>query len=324
MNIFKKKRFFLFFIRAAVAITLLSLLIWNIRGGEIVDSIARIMLSPLLLSVFSLYASILLGSFNQYILFQPILKLPFHKFILSYFKAFVASFFFPSQVGDASIIVFLKPKGLYYSQSFSVYLWDKIITFLIYVSILFLFLSGLMGYYELLNPFLLVVIFILILVLLYLILTLKYFQRIEGLIGRVSSFIKNSVTEIIKYARFHPTRLLINFSLTFVKIFLVMSCYYFIFSAFGYTSPFWGIGISCIASGIVAYLPISIQGIGTVEATAVWIFGRLEIGPADVLSGFLLLRVFNYALAIVVFGLICLIREKSEASTGANFEPEQG
>lgn len=308
----KTKRVLLLSARAVIAITLLGALIWNIRAGEIFDSLARIALSFLLSSILSLYASILLGSFNQYVLFQPILKLPFNKFILSYFKAFVTGIFFPGQIGDASIIYFLKPSGLYYSQSFSIYLWDKFITFIIYAGILFLFLSRLKGYHDFFIPLSLILLLVFSAGFLYLFSTLKYFQSLGGWMGRARLFMKNSASEILKYAGTYPVRLLINFNITCIKIFLVMSCYYFMFSAFGYRLSFWNIGISSIASGFVAYLPISIQGIGTVEATAVWIFGRLKIGPADVLSGFLLLRICGYLFAIVAFCLTCLMEYKKD------------
>jgi uncharacterized membrane protein YbhN (UPF0104 family) len=308
----RKKRLLLLSARIGIAIIFIGFLIWFARIEEILCSFSRITWPSLLLAVLLLYASIILGSFNQYLLFQPILKISFKKFTLFYFKAYIAGLFFPSQVGDASIIFFLRSSGLRYSQSFSIYLWDKYITLLLYAGILFLFLSELTGYPIFFIPVIFVIFLGFSVGILYFISMVGNYRSSEGLTGRFSAFLKNITFEILQYVRTYPSRLIINFSLTCVKIFLVMSCYYFIFTAFGYSVSLFKIGISSIASGIVAYLPISIQGIGTVEAAAVWVFGCLGISPADVLSGFLLLRACGYILAIIAFGVICLIKAEDK------------
>ncbi len=47
----------------------------------------------------------------------------------------------------------------------------------------------------------------------------------------------------------------------------------------------------CAASaGLIAYLPLSLNGIGTVEATGIVLFGALGLPPAAVLAAYLLLR----------------------------------
>jgi len=294
--------------RISIAAILIIFLIRLARVEEILNSLSRITWPSLSLATLFLYASILLGSFNQYLLFQPLLIISFKQFIRSYFKAYIAGLFFPGQVGDASIIFFLRHSGPRYSQNFSIYLWDKYITLLLYAGILFLFLSDITGYSIFFIPVILVIFLGFSAGMLYFVSMLGNYRSLEGWLGRFSTFLKNMTSEILHYAARYPLRLLINLSLTCIKILLVMSCYYFIFSALGYVISLWKIGISSIASGIIAYLPVSIQGIGTVEAAAVWIFGHLNISPADVLSGFLLLRACGYILNIAVFSLICLIK----------------
>jgi uncharacterized membrane protein YbhN (UPF0104 family) len=304
----KTQRLLLLSARISVAVILIVFLIRLARVEEILNSLSRIRWPSLSLAILFLYASILLGSFNQYFLFQPILRISFRKFIRSYFKAYIAGLFIPGQVGDASIIFFLRHSGPRYSQNFSIYLWDKYITLLLYAGVLFLFLSDLTGYSIFFIPVILTIFLGFSAGMLYSVSILGNYEYLEGWLGRISTSLKNITFEIAHYAGSYPLRLLINLSLTCIKILLVMSCYYFIFSALGYMVSLWKIGISSIASGIIAYLPISIQGIGTVEAAAVWIFGQLNISPADVLSGFLLLRACGYVLAIAVFSLIFLMK----------------
>lgn len=309
----KRKRLLLLSVRIGIAAILIVFLIRLARVEAIFNSLSRITFPSLSFAVFLLYTSILLGAFNQYFLFQPILKISFKKFTRSYFKAYIAGLFFPSQVGDASIIFFLRNSGLRYSQSFSIYIWDKYITLLIYAGIVLLFLFDMASYPVFYIPIILILFFSISAGMLYFLSKLGHFLPFEGWLGRLSALLKNITSEILDYAATYPSRLLVNLSLTFVKIFLVMCCYYYIFAAFGYTLPLWKTGISSIASGIVAYLPISIQGIGTVESAAVWIFGRLEIGAADVLSGFLLLRASGYILAGIISLLMCAIKAEGKS-----------
>ncbi len=304
-----RKRILLFFAKISVAVFLIFFLIWKARIGEILNSFSRIALPSLAISILLLYISIFLGCVNQYLLFKPILKVSFYKYIFSYFKAYITGLFLPSQVGDASIIFFLRYSGLHYSKSFSVYLWDKYITLFLYVLIFIIFLSDMLGYQMFFIPIFLVLFLCLSIGSIYLILTMGNNIQ-EGWIGHLNSLLKTITFEITKYAKIYPWRLLNNFFLTCIKILIVMACYHSMFSAFGHKTALWRIGVASIASGIVAYLPISIQGIGTVEATAIGIFGRLNINSTDVLSGFLLLRACGYIFASIIFCLLCFIKIK--------------
>lgn len=51
------------------------------------------------------------------------------------------------------------------------------------------------------------------------------------------------------------------------------------------------------SAGLVAYLPISFNGIGTVEVSAITLFGRIGVPAASVLAVYLVLRVLTLAIA---------------------------
>lgn len=295
------------FARAIVAVVLLVILISYVKTDELIGSLLKAWLPYLLLAIFYQYASVLIGSINQYILFQPFLTLPFRQFASSYFKAFVAGLLFPGQLGDVSIVLFLKSQGLYYSQSLAVYMWDKCITLIFYLGMVFMVLTDLMGYPKFLSPILLLGLVIFSAFLVYSVSTFGLFRFFERWAGSFIQFAQNTVSQIFIYGRRHPIRLLFNCILTCLKFFLVMSCYHAVFTSLGYVLSVWKVGVSSIASGIVAYIPISIHGLGTVEATAMWIFGRLNVASSDVLSSFLVLRASVYILAFFIFGLICLL-----------------
>ena len=306
----KSKRLLAIIARVSTAVIILVFLIWHVKTDEFIQSLERVSLLYLSLAVFCLYASILIGSLNQYILFQPSLNIPFKQFALYYFKAFTAGLLLPGQYGDASIVVFLKSKGLDYSHSFSIYLWDKFITLFFYLSIVLLFIIDFMGCSTFSLFIFLIMLAIITVLILYCILTFRYLKPIGRWTGRLINFIQNSISQMFRYAREYPIRLLINSILTCLKLFFVMLCYHAVLASLGYFLSVWKVGVSSITSGIIAYIPISIHGLGTVEATAIWVFGRLSVTPADVLSSFLLLRVSVYILAILVFSTICLVDER--------------
>lgn len=298
------------FARVFVAILLLIILIYYVKSDKLIESLLKAWIPYLVLAVFYQFASIVVGSINQYILFQPFLSFPFKRFAQSYFKAFIAGLLFPGQMGDVSIVVFLKTEGLYYSQSLAVYIWDKCISFILYLGIALAVLAGLMGYPKLLSLILLLGFAALSALFLFSLFKFKLFKSFERWRERFVQLAQNTVSQIFTYGREHSTRLLVNCILTCFKFLLVILCYYAVFTSFGYSLSIWKVGLSSMASGIVAYVPISIHGIGTVEAIAMWILGRLNISPSDVLSGFLVLRAGLYLFSFFVFGLICLLDKK--------------
>lgn len=303
-------------IRVGVALVLIVLLISHVRAELLVQSVRKVLFPYFILALFFQYASVLLGSLNLYILFRPFLDITFPRFCCSYFKAFTAGLLMPGQFGDASIVLFMNSKELNYSRTFSVYVWDKYITLVFYLGIVFIFVSEIMNYSDWVPIAVMIGAGCVLFVLIYIITKFALFRAVNGWIGRLVRFIHNSAVEIMSYAKFHPFRLMINGVLTCFKLFFVMLCYHFILAALGYDLSIVSVGISSIASSVVAYLPISLHGVGTVEATAMWVFGRLNVSSVDVLSGFLLLRLSIYTLALIVFTLVVVIEGKNALRNG--------
>lgn len=307
----KAKRALGLTVRSGASVILLIILLWYVNTDELLESLERVSLFYLLLAVAYQYASILLGTLNQYLLFDPVLRVPFRSFVLPYFRAFVTGLLLPGQFGDASIVLFLKSKGSDYSQSFSIYLLDKYITLFFYLGIVLTFILDLMGYPRFFSVVLLLLLGVISAVLFYSVPAISPTKPARQWFRRVVGFIENTLSQLFDYARAYPLRLLLNCILTSLKVFFVMSSYHAILVSLGYSLSVWEVGLSSFASGAVAYIPVSVHGVGTVEATALWIFGRLGVSPADVLSSFLILRVSVYIFAILILGVIALANDRS-------------
>lgn len=100
-----------------------------------------------------------------------------------------------------------------------------------------------------------------------------------------------TLREMLETSRRHPRRLGANLALTVVKTMLTGLAYYCVFRALSMhdLSP-WAVTLVAAGSSIVAYLPVSFNGMGTVEAAGIALFGRMGVPPDAVLSAYLALR----------------------------------
>lgn len=313
----KQKRSLGIIVRLTLGILLVILLIWNVSIEKLLFSIAQTSLPYLFLAISYQYASILLGSFNQYILFSAFSNLPYKTFLTAYFKAYAFGLLLPSQIGDASIAYFLKSEGLYYSQTLSVYILDKFLTFILYVLVLFLFLGDIMGYPEIISLSLLIALGFLMSIVFYIIVRLTSFFPESWRENRLMRFIHNLSSQLIFFAKHYPSLLLINFLLTLLKLGLVMFCYHAMFTALDYSLSVWKVGLAALASGIVGYIPVSIQGLGTVEAVALLNFKTLGVSPPDVLVCYLVLRSNSYVAACLSYGATFIAKRNGSTERNA-------
>lgn len=298
----KQKRSFGIIIRLTLGILLVLLLIWNVSIEKLIQSLAQVSFSHFFLAISYQYASIILGAFNQYILFTAFSNLSYKTFFFAYFKAYAFGLLLPSQIGDASIAFFLKSEGLYYSQTLSVYILDKFLTFILYVSVLFIFMGDIMGYPAIISLLLLIALGFLMSLVFYIIIKLTSSFPVSWQENRLMRFIHNLSSQLFFFAKHHPFLLLINFFLTCFKLGLVMLCYHAMITALDYSLSIWKVGLAALASGIVGYIPVSIQGLGTVEAVALLNFKTLGVSPPDVLVCYLILRSNSYVAACLAYG----------------------
>ena len=70
------------------------------------------------------------------------------------------------------------------------------------------------------------------------------------------------------------------------------------------------------ACALVAYVPVSFNGIGTVEMAGVFVFGHLGIPGAGVLAAILCLRLIVIALAWIPASLWLARAGRSDEKTG--------
>lgn len=91
---------------------------------------------------------------------------------------------------------------------------------------------------------------------------------------------------------------LANAVLTCIKVLLSGLAYWFILMSIAATAPSFAVTtVISQSAGLIAYIPISFNGLGTVEVSAVALFRTAGLGSAVVLSTYLILRTTTLAVA---------------------------
>ena len=122
-----------------------------------------------------------------------------------------------------------------------------------------------------------------------------------------------TAAEVVRIVITRPRLLVVNLVLSLLKVGLTGISYWLVIRGLSAAvPPLQNVTIAAISSGLVAYLPLSANGIGTVEVAGAGLFGELGIGLDVVLSMYLVLRLVNILLAWVpaVFVLPDLLRTR--------------
>ncbi len=137
---------------------------------------------------------------------------------------------------------------------------------------------------------------------------------LPGRAGKAGVFIGAALAEAARFAFAHPVLLSLNFLLTVLKICLTGAAYWCMFNALGFPqASVLEIAPLVAITSLVAYLPISFNGIGTAEAAGIAVFGSVGMPPAAVLGTYLILRVLGLASAWIPAASWLLLVRRREA-----------
>jgi uncharacterized membrane protein YbhN (UPF0104 family) len=253
-------------------------------------------------AAFSIIFATLLGAFNAYILLDRQNSIRWTIFLPIYWLAWAASLITPGQIGDiATISTLLKKQKIDWHLSLGRSLLDKLISFIVMAALasigLYLTSKNSLNIDISEKSILLMSISIGILILLLRSKFNMYFSpKIDGARGLIGRTLKEAKLTLYQY----PTKVIVNIILTIAKISLIGLCYWCIFRGLGADeiSLFMTITLSS-ASSLVAYIPISFNGIGTVEASGLLLFSEIGLTTSNILAGFLALRLLVMLLAFL-------------------------
>ena len=257
-------------------------------------------------------AGTLIGAVAVHMLLNIEKRLPFRQFLPVYWTAWAVGLVFPGQVGDmATMATMLRSHNLSPEITLGRTLADKLVSLALMVASALWAVHGYSFFPLLLALCALGVAGAALL--------LRGRHRLPGREffrrNKAAQFLAAALAEVARFSQAHPVLIAVNVVLTAVKIALTGTAYWCVFNAFGFhqTSPLDVVFLVAITS-LVAYIPISFNGIGTAEAAGIAVFGTVGISPAAVLGTYLVLRALGLALAWIPAGLwLMLARPGNQA-----------
>lgn len=277
--------------RVLFGVVLLGALFYYVNPVSVLPFLKQIQPAWILAASGVIVLATLIGATNLYLLFGDNRSLKFGEFLPLYWTSWAVGLVVPGQVGDlASITTLLHRRGHVWQAVLSRSLLDKFISSVVLLTIaligiarwvaadilawfvLALLASGIAGIYLAIR-------------------LRKYAKRSVGLMARALRFLDLLRQQVWECCSQHPQRVALNFFLTVVKTGLIGASYWCVFRALGYADiPLLEVIPLVAASSLVAYLPVSFNGIGTVEAVGLILFSSLKIADPAVLTAYLLLR----------------------------------
>jgi uncharacterized protein (TIRG00374 family) len=258
-----------------------------------------------------IFLQIIISGINVWMILTHDIKLKLYLFLKHYFTSLALSFITPAQLGDVSISYFLVKENIPVSKTLAAYTVDKFSMFLIYLSVtaigILLFIPQAAIYSFVIGVSGIAILFILFFLFKKGIKIPRFTGFIEKIIIQVSKLINDIKSIPLKYIAF-------NFMGNIIKFLLLSFAYFAGFKSFGQYVQWPDIGILPIMSGLVAYLPISIGGIGTVEFTAIELFNKIGISSSIVLSVYFFLRMSNYIIMLILLGITRIFYLKKSES----------
>lgn len=297
-------------LRAFVGVSIIFLLVYIFDYKEIVSAFQSIDIRFIFLVGLVILGSTLLGAVGMYLLVSRGDEILFSRFLPVYWASWAIGIVVPGQVGDvASISLLLKRLGFEWSVILARSLVDKVITLFLMSALAIYGIISFAKVDQLSSNAILWIIFWLVLVTTLFVWMQKRFTEIfSSKKSRISGFISRTLKEIVSTILNYPFRVIANLLITFFKIILIGSAYWFMFKALGHDEiSLWEVIPLVAASSLIAYLPISLNGIGTVEITGILLFSYIGLPEATVLTTFLSMRVMVLLLAWLPASLILIV-----------------
>lgn len=281
------------YLRVVAGLALLAALIISVDGGALLEQFARFRLDYVALAAACIIVATFLGSGNAYLVVAIDAPVSYGRFVSYYWLSWALGLVVPGQIGDiASLTYLMNRAGLDWRKIVARALLDKLISFAVMVALAGAALLTLPARLNVDTRTLGWIAAILLVVVFggYLVTRVILPNAKRGSAWLVN--IRSSITDVSTFVRDHPALVTVNLVGTTIKILLIGTAYWFVFMAGGAEDPRWlQIVLLVTVSSLVAYIPISFNGLGTVEITGVLLFSLLDLGEELVLSSYLVLRV---------------------------------
>ncbi len=274
-------------LRWGAAVLLFGLLFWLVDPGELLTTLSHADLSLILALAGLSVVWLFLGALNVWILLRRLGTIPLASFAGVYLLSWSMSLLIPGQLGDATQIVLLRRYGIEAARSAAAYVIDKSLSLGMFV------LIGAYGVMRFAGDVSLETAFFVLLAGVLLAAGLVF-----GVVAvaprswfpqRLREFRKSFYTSVTSFAD-RPALVGLNAAISIVKWLVMAAMYYIAFAASSVFISFESAATIPVVSSLVAYVPITIAGIGTMEWTAIGLFDSVGVSPVAVVGAYVIMR----------------------------------
>jgi uncharacterized membrane protein YbhN (UPF0104 family) len=293
-------------LQVTVAALLIAAVVRFVDWRALAATLAAIEPASVVAAAACLVAAVLIGAFDLRVLLGAVARVPYRTVLRVYVIAWSSHLALPGSAGDAVQVLLLEDADVGYGDGARIYLTDKLATLAVNL--------GLVGsgawwvFGDWVRPAVLLAVVgggiaagVAV--------TVVARRAGGGLAGRVARFL----TAPVGYARRHPGRLAINLAGTVAKLAVTAASAWWVLRGLGAEAPFGAVLVAHFTAGLVAYLPVAFNGIGTVEIAAVALYGALGVPPPEVVALYVVLRGLVFALALIGLAVAALGRRRADA-----------
>lgn len=292
-------------LRLALGLGILALLVAYLGPATLAQHLATADPAWLALAVLVLVVATLIGAVNLYLLLPATGRPPLPGFVGLFWIAWAVGLVVPGQVGDmGTIAVGLRRRGYAWHTAIGRNLLDKGLSLAVLAAL------ATWGLWRWFGPAKALAAlgalgaggFLAALGALWLVGTLS--ERLALRARQALDLGVAALADARVTARLYPGLVALNAALTVVKFALVTAAYGCVMGSIGVRGVAVADLLSVVAaSSLIAYIPVTANGVGTAEAVGIALFGALGVPAAAVLSAYILLRLLVMALAWVPVGL---------------------
>jgi len=297
------------YLRLLIGLGLFTFLIYRVGPDRFYLTFTTTKILYVFLSMAVLVSVMFLNALSFKILLDPYApNMPFFRLMKYLLYSVAVGIFFPANTGQFSLVYFLKKENISIGTGTAVILLNKIGNILLCGT---LALSSFSLFFSKKDTLRLSTLFLFgCISVCFLLFTPKGINLFKKLLGNYAKIFTGFSNTISTYFKKYKVNLLLSLFVILVSWGVIALGILMAFFAFGISCPFWKIlFINCMVT-IIAFIPISVAGLGIREASAVFLYHQIGLPEASVLSAQLLIFCINYLFIGIIF--IFLVRERFE------------
>lgn len=277
------KRTIKFLLRLSISFAILGILLWNINPSKIGAAFSQLKGSAFALLNLTTVFAFVLGGLGVLVLGRAMSRrLSWARGIKGFLATISFSLFIPGRAGDLALLFYWK-EFMSYEECFTVVLLDKLI------SLWWIMLLGSIGVYVIFASYLGLMILmpgaLAILVFLLLISHDKAYEVLSRAVpGRILPKFHGMTNALKIVLRDDRRSFFTSVTITGVRMFTYGLGFWILMQGLSIECPFsYSLFTTAIAS-LTTLIPISIMGLGTVEAVTIYCLSPLHIAPASIIA----------------------------------------